>query len=533
MYSECLPFTRVPHTSRLFIDYLYHFDRVSGFYPHPPLSTEWLPTQAAAIKYDESRRHRVADLLQRQNQKWGSGKRTFQHIERLRHGAYAVVTGQQVALFGGPLFALLKAVTAARIALEATSAGVEAVPIFWLATEDHDLAEVNHATLPGPDGLQTVATASRGVPDSPVSSVVLDGDIGAAVNAAAELLGDSEAAEWIRAAYEPGGTLGDGFAQLFARLFDRFGIILLDPADVELHELAKPVFKRAVEEASEIGDDLLARGKALRGADYHEQVKVTFASTLLFAIEQGARIPIHRRNGEFEIAGRLVSRSELITRVDSNPEQFSANVLLRPVMQDYLLPTLTYIGGPAEIAYFAQSAVVYERLLGRVTPVRPRLSATIVEPANKRLLDKYGLKVTDLFNGPEATRDLIAKRVLPEDLRMAFDYADANVKQSITQVLESLARLDPTLVDAARRSTAKMTYQLSKLRTKAANAELRRSEILSRHAEQLSTALYPGKGLQERSVAGVYFVARHGTDLLDSLYETAHPGCPDHQIVYL
>ena len=189
--------------------------------------------------------------------------------------------------------------------------------------------------------------------------------------------------KFLREAYRPGENFGSAFARLFSRLFAQWGVILLDASDPELHRIAAPIYSAAIERAAELDDALLARGRELEAAGYHQQVKVTPSSTLLFTLRQGARVPVHRRaNGggaEFLVNDETISQAELLRRIASEPEQFSANVLLRPVVQDYLLPTLAYVGGAAEIAYFGQGAVVYKALLGRATPILPRFSATIVE----------------------------------------------------------------------------------------------------------------------------------------------------------
>jgi bacillithiol biosynthesis cysteine-adding enzyme BshC len=309
-------------------------------------------------------------------------------------------------------------------------------------------------------------------------------------------------------------------------------VILLDAADADLHAIARPVYEGAVRNASELTAGLLACGKSLHDAGYHEQVKVTASSTLLFALRDGARVPVHRVNGVFSAGDEKLSDTELLQRIAAAPESFSANVLLRPVVQDYLLPTLAYVGGPSEVAYFAQAAVVYERLLGRVTPVLPRLSATLVEPHAKRLLDRYGLSVPDVFRPEEQLREVLAERSLPPGLQQNFENARASLETSLQAITESLAQLDPTLVDAAGRAGAKMQYQLDRLRTRAANAELRRSEVLARHARQLSSSLYPHHGLQERTIAAVYFLVRY-PDLLASLAEVTRHTCPEHKVVYL
>jgi bacillithiol biosynthesis cysteine-adding enzyme BshC len=476
---------------------------------------------------------RVAAILERQNRAFGSGDRSFANLERLRAGACTAVTGQQVGLFGGPLFAILKALTAVRIAEEASRRGADCVPVFWLATEDHDLAEVNHVMLPAGDAsLARVETSTLAAPDTPVGRIRFGAEIEPVVAQAANLLGDGEMAELLRSAYAPGASFGEAFGRVFARLFRDWGVILLDAADGELHTLATPLYAEAVRQAATLYTGLAARGKELRDGGFHEQVKVTPSSTLLFGQVKGARIPIRREDGRFVLGTEKLSESALLERISSAPEEFSPNVLLRPVVEDYLLPTLAYVGGPAEVAYFAQAAVVYASLAGRVTPILPRLTLTLVEPQIKRLLERYEVNVAETFQAPEQLRALLAERALPADLQKNFDSAAACLEDALRAITASLERLDRTLVDAAANAGAKMRYQLDHLRTRAANAELRRSEILERHAAQLSAALYPERNLQERVIAGIYFVARH-PDLLDSLYRTASSTCLEHQVVFL
>ena len=543
MKAQCLPFSQIPHTTRLFADYLTYSPSVQPFYPYSPHFSEWMKARAAALDYDSSRRERVSAILHRQNASWNASPQTFANLTRLRQGAAAVVTGQQVGLFGGPMFAIYKALTAVKLAEEATAAGVDAVPVFWLATSDHDLAEVNHISMPGPDGLlRTLTTSSHGVAGAPVSDVRLGEEILPVVEEAATLLGDSEASQMLRESYRPGETLGTAFARFCARLFSPWGVILLDASDAELHRVAAPIYRAAVERAEELDVALLARGQALESAGYHQQVKVTASSVLLFAMREGARMAIHRRDGpnkaeEFAIGGEpgaeKLSSAELLDRIASAPENFSPNVLLRPIVQDYLLPTLAYTGGAAEAAYFAQVGAVYEITLGRVTPIVPRFSATLVEPKVQRWLGQYGMAVPDAFQGLEALRQTLASRTLPAGLQAAFERANKSVEESFSGLKEALAKLDPTLVDASQTGASKVLYQLDRLRERAMAAELRRSEIVSRHAEALSQSLYPGGALQERGVAGVYFVARYGTELLRSLHDSMRTDCHDHQILDL
>ncbi len=534
MPSECLSCSAIPHTTALFADYLHHFEKTRTFFARPPFERSWLHEEAGRIRYDATRRERVAAILERQNRAWGASQETLDNIARLRVGASVIVTGQQVTLFGGPLFSLYKAITAIKLATEATHDGVGCVPVFWLATEDHDLEEVNHLTLLAADNtLKPFTAAAQGPESAPVAHLRFDESITQVAAEAAAALGESETADFLREAYRPGEGFGSAFGKLFSRLFKHSGVILLDAADPELHQVAESVYRAAAAGAPDLDEALLRRNRQLEAAGYHAQVHVTPESTLLFAQHGDARVPVHRANGQFEIAGEKLSPEELQKRIAGAPQEFSANVLLRPVVQDYLLPTLAYVGGPAEVAYFAQAAVVYEELLGRVTPVLPRFAATLVEQRTKRLLDRYQLKVTDTFHGEEQLRVLLAEHSLPGELNATLDESEHSLEESLKKLNAVLERLDKTLLDAAATAGSKMRYQLERLRERAARAQLRRSEDQARHADDLTTALYPNKNLQERELAGVSYLARHGTQLLLRLYDAAQTSCPDHQIVYL
>jgi len=538
--AHCLPFSQIPHTTRLFLDLLAYTPQVQAFYPRSPHFPEWLTQEAGRISYDAARRESVTQILERQNRSWGASDKTLANLDRLRKGAAAVLTGQQVGLFGGPTFALYKALSAVKLAQEASAAGVDTVPIFWLATYDHDLAEVNHISIPSGEGtLETLASASKDVPGAPVSSVRFGDEINSVVDRATKLLGDNEASQALRECYRPGESLGSAFARLFTRIFADWGVILIDPSDPALARVAQPIYRAAIESSGKLSAALLNRGKALDSAGYHQQVKVTESSVLLFTTRAGARMSISRRalvgSTEFVIDGieaaEKVSESDLLDEIDAHPERFSPNVLLRPIVEDYLLPTLAYTGGAAEAAYYAQASVVYETLSGRVTPILPRFSATIAELKVQRLLEKHDLDIKDVFDGPEALRQQIASKQLPRDLQAAFENAKKSFEENFAAVKSKLEKLDKTLVDAAETCHSKMQHQLEKLYAQAARAEAQKGELVNRHAEILSQSLYPNKGLQERTTGGIYFLARYGQDLLHQLYETIHSNCHDHQIV--
>lgn len=532
MRVECFDSRSIPHISRLYSDFLYQFDKVSSFYPSPPYNRDW-PLLSRSLDYPDDRRRKIAEILDRQNRAWGASEKTLTNIERLKNGAAAVVTGQQVVLFGGPLFALLKAATAVRLAQEATASGAQAVPIFWLATEDHDLDEVSTVSLLTRTGELERLTLPGYSTGGSVGSVKLGDGIPELVQQASSILGETEVADWLNECYRPEATFGDAFARLLCKVFATAGVVLVDASDPALHDLATPIYESAIENAPHLTRSLLERGKELEQRGYHAQVKVTNSSTLLFQIREGVRTPVQQTNGGFSLARQKTSKQHLLQTIRSSPADFSGNALLRPVIQDYLLPTLAYVGGPAEIAYFAQAAVVYQQILGRVTPIVPRISATVIDPAIARRLAHYALTLKDILAPPDQLHRLIGKRGLPPDVAEGFSKARALLQSALEELGKPLPRLDPTLSQAAVKASAKMNYQLSRLEARAARAQERRNGEISRHATQLTNTLFPHKNMQEREVAGVYFLSRYGPSFLSQILDSLSASCPDHQVLFL
>src|SRR6266487_4295472 len=417
MNSHCLPFRQIPHTTQLFLDYLDFTPKVQQFYPRSPRFVEWAKDETPRIKYPADRRARISEILERQNKSWGASSATLENIRRFRSGACALVTGQQVGLFGGPTFSIYKALSAVKLAQEAEKLGIPCVPVFWLATEDHDLDEVNQVHFPNVDGnIEILASATQAKKDAPVGSISFGAEISEAVSKAAALLGDSDASRALAECYRPGESFGTAFAKLLAHVFCEYGVILLDGSDPELDRIAAPLFGAAINRTQELSTALIKRDEQLRETEYHQQVRITDSSTLLFVIRDGQRVPVHFQTGKFLIGDEQISTEDLAALAKTSPDSFSPNVLLRPVVQDYVLPTLAYVGGAAEVAYFAQAGVVYEELVGRITPILPRFSATLIEPKAQALLEKYRLAVPNVFHGPEALRETIGAHLLPANL---------------------------------------------------------------------------------------------------------------------
>jgi bacillithiol biosynthesis cysteine-adding enzyme BshC len=533
MRTECLPVQTIPHITALYRDFLCNYSRVAPFYAASPVNPNYAQL-ASKVVLPAERRAVVADVLDTQNRGWGASAKTMKNIERLRKGAAAVVTGQQVVLFGGPMFSLLKALTAIKHAEAATQAGIDCVPIFWLASEDHDLAEVSEATFVDAAGiLHDLKYAGPAHDGEPVGQIRFDQSIQDICEQAVTSIGDAEVSALLRECYRAGASFAVAFAKLFAKLFADFGLILIDPSDPGLHAIAKPLLKKAVEESAPLTQGLLARTKELESAGYHAQVKVMNSSTVLFALLNGARTVVHRANDHFTVGKEKLDAKELLARIEARPQDFSGNALFRPVIQDFLLPTLAYIGGPAEIAYFAQSEVVYQRLSGRVTAVLPRISATVIDTKADRLLKKYGLALTDVFVGRDELRRRLATKALPAELAGEFEKSQMAMQRQLGALSQQLLALDPTLQEAAQRSLLKMNYQLERLKDRAAKAEARKNADVTRHTDALSHTLFPHGDLQERRVAGVSILGRYGPRLISQLYEALDLNCVGHQSLYL
>ena len=523
MEAACIRQTDIPHASRLFTDFSYHFDRVSRFYAHPPRDPRAVREAAEAIHYPDDRRRALVQALRRQNGDSAA-------LERLAQpGTVAVVTGQQVGLFSGPAYTMYKALTAAKIAAGLTTQGLSAVPVFWLATEDHDLAEVDHAWAFGADH-QPVCLRSEAVADGqrPVGGIPFETlPLADLRHLLAGFPFGEEVSSLIESAYQPGVTFGDSFRRVMKALLGKFGLLYLDPLEEEVRSIGAPFLRNAIASAPDLKAAILQRSQELHEAGYHAQVHVEPQTSLFFLLERGRRVSLKSQNGNYLSRDARYSPEEL-ARV---AEHLSPNALLRPVMQDYLLPTVMYIGGPAELAYLAQSEVLYERLLGRMPVAEHRASFTLLDARASKLMDRYRLEWADVYSGESGLREAIAEKLIPPSLRHTFEESTKAVESALFRIGRDLSQFDPTLVAALERSRAKILYQISKIDRKTGHEAIRRETRADADARFLSGLLFPNKHLQERLYSILPFLAKHGLGLLDTIYEAINLDCPDHQVM--
>jgi bacillithiol synthase len=545
MSTECYPIATLPHVTKLYRDYLAMGESaadapVRKWYGADPLGKAWMRPADASEHADA-----LADALVRQSAEFGAGAKALGNIAKIRAGARAVVTGQQVGLLGGPLYVLLKAATAIARAKQATAAtGVEHVPVFWLATEDHDLEEVDQVSLLTKDAVETLRLGVRSH-EAPVGGVALGNGVDALLERAAELLGYAPICDLLRECYRPDGTFGGAFARLMARLFADEGLIVMDAAGRDFHALGARALRAAIEDAEGFEAALLARAAELEAAGYHAQVLVKAGASLLFLVGEDGRRQALRRGADgiwkagAGAAAASYTTAELLAILESEPERLSPNALLRPVFQDTILPVTAYVGGPAEVAYFAQSAVLYERVLGRATPVLPRLSASLIEGEIGAVMAQHEVTLPDVMRPAKELAQRLGARAMPIEAKRKLAAAGNALDEALVAAEDYLGTLDAGLGKSAEVSASKMKYQMNRLRRLAATFELQKEASLGKHAQAMALHLFPEGHPQERVVAGVWFLAGFeakggsAAGLIARLVDEAASTCPGHIVIRL
>lgn len=532
-------YTKLASAPKLFLDYIYHFDNLAKFYNGAPFHPASYKTLASQLQHSTNDRAALADILTRQNESFGCGTATFENIKRLRDPAtFAVVTGQQVGLLSGPAFTLYKALTAVRLAQSLSTQGLSSVPVFWLATEDHDLDEVATTAIFDEQYnlIDLKDPGERPAPHSHVGRVKLTSEINAALNLLEKTLPPSESCDRLlrdlRESYQPGVTWGRAFGRFMAKVFSRWGVVLLDPLDDDVHHLTAHIYARTIERTGDLKEQLQKRSDALVRAGYNAQVHVGEESTLLCVTREGNRTALHEHNGNFSFEGAgSITASELKALAINQPLDLSPTALLRPFVQDTLLPTIACVAGPAELAYLAQSQVIYAEL-GRPQPIIfPRAGFTLVDARTHRLMEKYHLTVEDVWQGEEHLRRTIVANGFAGGWSENLDKTEQDIIRLVERLRQDVEAIDATLLDTLKHTEEKIKRQMDQLKGKITRAALGKSELLARHEQSILRFLLPRKHLQEREVGGAYFLGRAGYELLDRLFANIQTNSSDHQVI--
>ena len=466
-------------------------------------------------------------------------------LASLADGAGAILTGQQVGLFGGPLYTPLKAATAIARARKSTAAGHPHAAIFWLASEDHDFAEVDHVTFPAGRELATLTYGKAPESAVPAGRIILDDSITPLVERAAELLGPSDATDALVAAYKPGRTFAQAFADFYSAIFAAQGLLIVDAAGRDFHRLGAPVLRAAIERADEFHAALIERSHALEAAGYHAQVAVAPQSSLLFLIDEktGARVALRRvaptaaePNGLWHADHQTYSTADLVGILDCRARAH----LARRAPASRLSGFSVFDHSPGRRPCRDRLPRAVDRSLrahsaADQTPPIARFSATLIEPSIAELLRKHDLSPEQVFAEEDASALALrlAARSMPIETKQKLAAAGNALDAELTTLVEWLQSQDKGLGQSADTAAGKMRYQMNRLRTLAANFQLQRETTLTRHANSIFNALYPGGVLQERVHGAAYYFARYGLELAETLCEQAASLCPGHSALWL
>ncbi len=540
-----LAFSEIPHQSKLFLEYLLDPRSLKEYYPNavavPSAVGDLVPTVLANYKTD---RNALCDALVEINFNVGAGPLTLTNIEMLRRSdTVAVLTGQQAGLFSGPLYTIYKALTAIKQAHVLTAKGVPAVPVFWAATDDHDFDEVGETFAIGRGNeLTKLAYRPGGYKEnSQVGSVVIDADIGKVIDELLDSIEQTEFSDEVRAmlshSWQAGYGFGVAFMKQLAVIFAKYGLIFVDPMNAKIKQLASPIFEKAVQQSDEIVSALTARSRELVERGYHAQVVVEDDYFPLFLIDdEGARHALRNvGDGKFRVKGekREFTSAELQAIARDQMAKLSPGVMLRPVVQDFLFPTICYFGGGAEVAYFAQNSEVYRVLERPVTPMFHRQSFTVTEVAQRRSMEKLDFTLSDLFDGREVVTMRAAEKYLSPETPVLFAEVEEKINAQLNRLDQAVSNIDPTLAANLSTRRRKIIYHIAALRKKTLRAHLRNDETFRRRLDALFATVLPNDGLQERTINVVTYLNRYGLHFIDWVYDAIDLDDKEHRIIEL
>ncbi|MGE3490610.1 MAG: bacillithiol biosynthesis cysteine-adding enzyme BshC [Vicinamibacterales bacterium] len=515
-----------PWIRRLASDYAFAYANVAPFFAGDPATpAAWADTIRRSQGFARQPAQ-LASLLAAQQESRGAPAASRASAARLADPATRVViTGQQAGLFGGPLFTLLKALTAMKLAAKVEREHkVPVVPVFWIDAEDHDWPEVSGCTV-----LDTeLAPASirladlDGAGDLPIARLTLDGGSSSAIDQLEAALPDSEfkadIIQSLRKAYAPGLGMATAFGKWIEEVLGPHGLVVYDSADPNAKPLAREVFVTEVSQpgntariAARAGDELVAKG-------YHAQATLADGTVSVFHLNP-ERAAVRVDGNQGYIGERAMSLPQLVDEAQQHPEHFSPNVLLRPIVQDTVFPTICYVAGPNELAYLGQLKEVYAHFGVPMPLMYQRATATLADSATVRFLNKYDLPLTALRAQDEAALNQLLESQLPPTVEQSLSAAAAAIEERMAAVAAAVPQIDPTLEGAVKSTLGKLQHEVHSLHNKVIQAAKRRDETLRRQFQRAQALTFPQGHPQEREVGFVWFLNRYGPALVDRLID--------------
>jgi bacillithiol biosynthesis cysteine-adding enzyme BshC len=507
---------RFPWIKKLAADYAFQFSTLAPFFSgNPAVASSWATAIAHAQQHPRQRAELSALLTQQLDRRNAPAAARDAAARLADPKTVAIVTGQQAGLFGGPLFTLYKALTAAKLAAQiSTDHGVPAVAVCWVEAEDHDWDEVASASVLDSELQRRTITlpAPPGAGHSPVGTIKVGDDMARVIDELASTLPHTEfTADLIatlRQAYAPGISMSDAFARVLDRTLGDLGLVVYECSDRAAKPLASAVFAHEVSHPGRTWSLAGEAGQQLAAAGYHTQVDAASQTgAALFRID-GSRSAVDAADA-----------ATLIADARTRPETFSPNVLLRPIVEDSLFPTVCYVSGPNELAYLAQLRTVYEHFGVPMPLFYPRSSATILDSASARFLEKHDLPFEALQARDESALNRLLAASLPESVERALHEADAAIQDKMTAVIASVTAIDATLAGAAKSTLGKLQHDMTTLRGKVISAAKKRDETLRRQFFRAQAQAFPDGIPQERALSSVALLNRYGPALVHTLVQ--------------
>jgi bacillithiol biosynthesis cysteine-adding enzyme BshC len=521
---QSIDISQLPWIRRLAVDYVHRFDQLAPFFAGNPADADAWEAAIARVQVHPRRREEVAALVAAQQRRRGAPLEAVAAASRLADPrTVAIVTGQQAGLFGGPMFTLLKAITALKLADEtARTFRVPTVAVFWVDAEDHDWDEVSTCAVLDADLQRRTVALGRppGAGEAPVAAVRLDASVTSAVDALEAVLEPTEFSPTLfarlRSAYRPGSGMADAFGCWMEMLLGERGLVVFDASDPAAKPLAAEVFARELQEPGRTSALAARAGQELVGRGYHSQVVPHLDSVALFHLD-GGRQPIRVENGTVRAGAVTRAAAEWARDAAEHPEHFSPNVLLRPIVQDTLFPTVCYVPGPNELAYQAQLGPVYGHFGVPMPLYFPRATLTLLDSAGAKFLDRYAIPFESLQADDEAALNRLLEAQLPATVERALQDASRAVGGAMESLIAAVPAIDPTLEGAARSTLGRMQHELQSLHAKTIQAAKKRDETLRRQFRRTRAQAFPDSHPQERAIGHVYFLGRYGPVLVDRL----------------
>jgi bacillithiol biosynthesis cysteine-adding enzyme BshC len=537
-------FSDIPGNHNLFLDYLYEFDNVKEFYKiNFRDKEEYLKTFRKVAESHDHSREILVNALNDQYSDFSPSSKTQKNISSLGNkNTLAVVTGQQLGIMGGPLYTLYKIITAIKLSssLSEKYDDYNFVPIFWLEGDDHDFNEVRGLNLINDNNeIKKIAYDHELLEDEnkgSVGNLLLTDSLNAFF---AELESNLRSTEYtpsllekLKTIYSIGKTFKQSFKELLFWIFDQYGLILFDPQDKKIKELLKPVFKKEITDFR-IHTEKLVHVSAKLEEIYHAQVKVR-PINLFYSYEEG-RYLIEPVEEEFRLKRKRkkFTQEELLALIETEPEKFSSNVLLRPICQDFVLPTVFYIGGPSEVSYFAQIMPLYDFYKIEAPIVYPRSSATILEKNISSIIEKYEIDLNQLLLDPEKLKKKIIDSISNSSIDTIFNETVNNIAREMDQLKEKLFEFDKTLSDSASKYSERILKYVGELKGKALEAQGRKFETTIRQIDKVTNSILPNSVLQEREINFIYFANKYSMDILKHIFDELSINKFEHQIISL